>query len=295
MSERHNELRCLIAAGGTAGHVLPSLAVAEALRERGVTVTFAGSPDRVEASLVPEAGYELDTFEISGFPRRPSVALLRRADHRRPGAARVRRDPETATAARRPRRRRVRRRADGLRRLAPEGAGGADRGRRPSRAGEPARGAVRAARLPRVRRSPDATARSTASPGRPVPAAHRGVDAGRRAGAASACPADGPAIAFFGALCRGAQPERLRGRDVRRRRGRPCSTSPASGTTSACAGCVHRDDYVLVPSTTEFGAALAAPDLAVSRAGGTVWELAAAGDARDPRPVPARDRRTTRR
>jgi UDP-N-acetylglucosamine--N-acetylmuramyl-(pentapeptide) pyrophosphoryl-undecaprenol N-acetylglucosamine transferase len=40
---------------------------------------------------------------------------------------------------------------------------------------------------------------------------------------------------------------------------------------------VHRDDYVLVASTTEFGAALAAPDLAVSRAGGTVWELAAAG------------------
>jgi len=39
-------------------------------------VTFAGSPDRVEARLVPEAGYELDTFEISGLPRRPSAALL---------------------------------------------------------------------------------------------------------------------------------------------------------------------------------------------------------------------------
>jgi UDP-N-acetylglucosamine--N-acetylmuramyl-(pentapeptide) pyrophosphoryl-undecaprenol N-acetylglucosamine transferase len=34
---------------------------------------------------------------------------------------------------------------------------------------------------------------------------------------------------------------------------------------------------VLVSSTDEFGAALAAPDLAISRAGGTVWELAAAG------------------
>ena len=71
MSARHNELRALIAAGGTAGHVLPSLAVAAALRERGVHVTFAGSPDRVEARLVLEAGYELDTFEISGFRAAP--------------------------------------------------------------------------------------------------------------------------------------------------------------------------------------------------------------------------------
>jgi UDP-N-acetylglucosamine--N-acetylmuramyl-(pentapeptide) pyrophosphoryl-undecaprenol N-acetylglucosamine transferase len=41
-----------------------------------VFATFAGSPDRVEARLVPDAGYELDTFRISGFPRQPSPALL---------------------------------------------------------------------------------------------------------------------------------------------------------------------------------------------------------------------------
>src|SRR5258705_3756707 len=69
------QLRCLIAAGGTAGHVLPALAVADALTERGVLVTFAGSPDHVEARLVPEAGYELDTFRVTGFPPRPSLAL----------------------------------------------------------------------------------------------------------------------------------------------------------------------------------------------------------------------------
>ena len=62
---------------GTAGHVLPSLAVAEALVARGVKVTFAGSPDRVEARLVPEAGFELDTFRVSGLPRRPTPALAR--------------------------------------------------------------------------------------------------------------------------------------------------------------------------------------------------------------------------
>src|SRR5256885_14898142 len=75
--EQKQQLRCVIAAGGTAGHVAPSLAVAEALQRRGVHVTFAGSPDRIEAQLVPEAGYELDTFRISGLPRRPSLALAR--------------------------------------------------------------------------------------------------------------------------------------------------------------------------------------------------------------------------
>src|SRR5206468_6145748 len=33
--------------------------------------------DRIEARLVPEAGFELDTFHISGLPRRPSPAFAR--------------------------------------------------------------------------------------------------------------------------------------------------------------------------------------------------------------------------
>jgi len=40
---------------------------------------------------------------------------------------------------------------------------------------------------------------------------------------------------------------------------------------------VHRTDYLLMPQTEHFGDVLAAADIAVSRAGGTVWELAAAG------------------
>jgi UDP-N-acetylglucosamine--N-acetylmuramyl-(pentapeptide) pyrophosphoryl-undecaprenol N-acetylglucosamine transferase len=40
---------------------------------------------------------------------------------------------------------------------------------------------------------------------------------------------------------------------------------------------VSRDGYVLLAQTDHFGDALAAADVAVSRAGGTVWELAAAG------------------
>jgi UDP-N-acetylglucosamine--N-acetylmuramyl-(pentapeptide) pyrophosphoryl-undecaprenol N-acetylglucosamine transferase len=45
----------------------------------------------------------------------------------------------------------------------------------------------------------------------------------------------------------------------------------------ALRGRVDRPGYVLLPQTHHFGDALAAADLAVSRAGGTVWELAAAG------------------
>ena len=40
-------------------------------------MTFAGSPDRVESQLVPEAGFELDTFSVSGFPRRFGPDLFR--------------------------------------------------------------------------------------------------------------------------------------------------------------------------------------------------------------------------
>jgi UDP-N-acetylglucosamine--N-acetylmuramyl-(pentapeptide) pyrophosphoryl-undecaprenol N-acetylglucosamine transferase len=40
---------------------------------------------------------------------------------------------------------------------------------------------------------------------------------------------------------------------------------------------VGRDDYVVMESTDDFGELLRCVDLAVSRAGGTVWELAAAG------------------
>ena len=42
-------------------------------------------------------------------------------------------------------------------------------------------------------------------------------------------------------------------------------------------GRVTREDYRLLPFTDDFGAALGAADLVVSRAGGSVWEIAAAG------------------
>jgi UDP-N-acetylglucosamine--N-acetylmuramyl-(pentapeptide) pyrophosphoryl-undecaprenol N-acetylglucosamine transferase len=68
--------RFLIAAGGTAGHVLPALAVAESLQSRGALVTLAGRPDSVEERLARAAGLELDAFQVEGIPRRPSLRLV---------------------------------------------------------------------------------------------------------------------------------------------------------------------------------------------------------------------------
>jgi UDP-N-acetylglucosamine--N-acetylmuramyl-(pentapeptide) pyrophosphoryl-undecaprenol N-acetylglucosamine transferase len=67
----------LIAAGGTAGHVVPSLAVAAELTARGAEVVFAGTAERIEARLVPAAGYPLHTYHVTGLPRRPSLGLVR--------------------------------------------------------------------------------------------------------------------------------------------------------------------------------------------------------------------------
>src|ERR1700710_3074471 len=67
----------VIAAGGTAGHVMPALAVAEELVLRGATVSFAGTPGRIEDSLVPPAGYPFDGFRVDGLERKPSLKLAR--------------------------------------------------------------------------------------------------------------------------------------------------------------------------------------------------------------------------
>lgn len=59
MMER--ELKIMIAAGGTGGHVFPGIAIAEAIRDASpdTKVVFAGTKDGPEAKFVPEAGWEL--------------------------------------------------------------------------------------------------------------------------------------------------------------------------------------------------------------------------------------------
>jgi UDP-N-acetylglucosamine--N-acetylmuramyl-(pentapeptide) pyrophosphoryl-undecaprenol N-acetylglucosamine transferase len=273
MADKHGPV-CLIAAGGTAGHVLPSIAVAEALRRRGVTVTFAGSPDRVEARLVPEAGFAFDPFRISGLPRRPSLALA---------SSLVR----AAGAVRECRRILRRRRPDVV-----LGGGGFVAG--------PMVAAAASMRIPAAVTEADAhlgLANRLAAPlaqrvflayeldglgppkyrvvGRPIPARSRAVPM-REARARFGLPEDGPVLAVFGARA-GARSLNQLAVDAWGKGGPAVLHLSGEREYEELRGRVDRPGYVLLPTTDEFGAALSAADLALSRAGGTVWELAAAG------------------
>jgi UDP-N-acetylglucosamine--N-acetylmuramyl-(pentapeptide) pyrophosphoryl-undecaprenol N-acetylglucosamine transferase len=271
--EEHRQLRCLIAAGGTVGHVAPALAVAEALRARGVEVTFAGSPDRVEARLVPERGYAFDAFRVEGFPRRPGVRLARAlglAAAAPAACVRIlrRRDPDVVL-----------------------GGGGFVAG--------PMLLAAWLRRTPAALTEADAhlgLANRLASPfaqrlflayaipgvngkarvvGRPIPSTSRALprDEARRV---LGLPLEGPLVAVFG----GSQGARTLNETAVAAWG---ESGPAvlhlSGERDhdELRPCVSRPEYRLLPFVDDFGAALGAADVVVSRAGGSVWEIAAAG------------------
>jgi UDP-N-acetylglucosamine--N-acetylmuramyl-(pentapeptide) pyrophosphoryl-undecaprenol N-acetylglucosamine transferase len=248
--------------------------VAEALEKRGVRVTFAGSPDRIEAQLVPEAGYELDTFRIAGLPRRPSVALVRALLL----AGRAPRACARILAERRP---------DVV-----LGGGGYVAG--------PMVYAAWRRRVPAALMEADAhlgLANRLAAPfarrvflsfpidgrdgpkyrvtGRPIPARSRPVprDEAREL---FGLPQSGQVLLVVG----GSLGARLLNELALDAFG---AAGPAvlhlSGTRDydELRGRVLRPDYRLFAFTEEFGAALGAGDLVLARAGGSVWELAAAG------------------
>lgn len=67
-------MKVVIAGGGTAGHVNPALALAQALE--GDDVSFLGTGTGAEAALVPEAGFALETIEVSGFDRARPLSIV---------------------------------------------------------------------------------------------------------------------------------------------------------------------------------------------------------------------------
>jgi UDP-N-acetylglucosamine--N-acetylmuramyl-(pentapeptide) pyrophosphoryl-undecaprenol N-acetylglucosamine transferase len=253
--------------------VLPSLAVAEALRERGAVVTFAGSPGRFEAKLVPEAGFEFDAFEISGLPRRPGIAQARAA-MRAVGAVRACRQI--------------------LRRRRPDvvlGGGGYVAG--------PMVLAAAGQRIPSALMEADAhlgLANRLSAPfarrvflsfpiqgreggryrvtGRPIPRVSR-VTISREEARDHFFFDRGPVLLVFGGSQGASSLNQLAVESFG-------AAGPAvlhlSGERDfpSLAERVSRPDYRLLPFVPDFGSALAAADLVLARAGGSVWELAAA-------------------
>jgi UDP-N-acetylglucosamine--N-acetylmuramyl-(pentapeptide) pyrophosphoryl-undecaprenol N-acetylglucosamine transferase len=223
---------------------------------------------------VPEAGFALDTFPVSGLPRTPSAAQLRAAWRASAAPAHclrilARRRPDVVL-----------------------GAGGYVSG--------PMVLAARMRGIPSALTEADAhlgLANRLAAPfarrlflayaipgrngdkvrvvGRPIPVAHRGAsrEEGRRWFDLSL---SGPVVAVFGALAGARSLNEMAvgawgagGPDVLH----VCGERDFESLRQR----IDRDGYVLLAQTDHFGEALAAADLAVSRAGGTVWELAAAG------------------
>jgi len=267
------QLRFLIAAGGTVGHVAPALAVAEALQRRGGLVTFAGSPDRVEAQLVPEHGYEFDSFAVSGLPRRPRPELVRAL-----GQA------LTAPVACRTI---LRRRKPGV----VLGAGGYVAG--------PMVLAARLERIPCALTEADAhlgLANRLAAPladrvflalplglhgdkyravGRPIPATSRPLDR-EEARSRLGLPDDARVVLVFGGSL-GARLLNELALDAWAADGPAVIHLCGERDYPELEGRVTRPDYVLRPFIDEIGIAYGAADAVLARAGGSVWELAAAG------------------
>lgn len=73
-------MKFLFAAGGTGGHINPALAVAGEIREKypDAEILFVGTKEKMEAKLVPAAGFDFASIDISGFYRQLTFENIKR-------------------------------------------------------------------------------------------------------------------------------------------------------------------------------------------------------------------------
>ena len=81
MSDEATGLSVIVAGGGTAGHIEPALAVADALHrlDPSIRVTALGTARGLETKLVPERGYALELIPPVPLPRKPTMDLAKLA------------------------------------------------------------------------------------------------------------------------------------------------------------------------------------------------------------------------
>jgi len=63
--------KIIIAGGGTGGHIVPAIAIANALKKKdaGIELLFVGANGKMEMEKVPQAGYKIEGLDIAGFNR----------------------------------------------------------------------------------------------------------------------------------------------------------------------------------------------------------------------------------
>ena len=237
-------------------------------------MTFAASPDRGEEALLRKAGFEVDAYDVAGIPReagREQLRVLARAARAPAGAARILRSRKPDVVL---------------------GGGGYVAG--------PIVLAAALLRIPAALMEADAhlgLANRLAAPfarriflafpiegragekyrvvGRPIPLRSRPVDrseARRRFG----LPDEGSVLLVFGGS-QGARRLNEAALDAYAAEGPAVLHLCGDRDYAELLGRVERPEYRLLAFTDDFGAALAASDLILARAGGSVWEVAAAG------------------
>ena len=73
-------MKVLLAGGGTGGHINPALAIAGIIRKHipETEFLFAGTPNGMEAKLIPEAGYKIEFIKVAGFQRKLTLENIGR-------------------------------------------------------------------------------------------------------------------------------------------------------------------------------------------------------------------------